>query len=1781
MQRHALSALLTLIFSCTALQADFDDDSREAQSDLAIQFDDFPDNSEPDIELLLYDEKNFDEFGQAPTLDETIKEQSKLAIDIHGIPSAIVNGCVNVISGEYQEVATDYTLPGAVPLNLQRYYCGGKCTKASFLNGWQLSHGAKLLSYIDPKHYDCAILKGSDRHGTQFKKQDYKHCYSCPDAFFKNGVTNCAFGELSAQTNFKNDRLYKQNKGFDLETSDQTTYSFVKSSYDPERESKTHGYRLELLTLPDGTAYKYRYSQPFGMPTSISLLNRKGVLKGDLKLKEIPWQSEFQENPELIYLTSTGEEIKYRFHIYGSNRAILSEVVPPHGPKVKYSYEDINDNYKKKRLTSRKLPDQRQLKIAYYQCEDKLCKNKVGQLISPCGKGGELVATHVFEYFKCFGPNPLDNRSAIVTNALGGKTRYTWNKKGKRLNGITHLDSNDSPIYSEKYVWGDDWEDQSHLTARLLEDNKGSLLAYLKYQYDEYGNLTRTSLYGDLTGERSSSEIKNIKEAQDSYDCFQVKCRYDSHKRRILEDDGRTVQLYKWKDETNLLTAHLISYLGRIQVRHFYEHDVSGAVCLEITDDGSTEESNDLTDVTERLIKITQNDKLGLPIIIKEQALDLSTGKLSKIRKTVNQYDRHGWLVAQSIYGSDGKLAYTQEWQHDAHGNIIYEKNALGFETVSEYDLNNNLIFEKKSDGAARVLTYDRMNKLIHEEQQASNGDRLHKSFRYDAMGNCVSSFDQYDHETVKNYDSQGRLLKTVYHGAGKREISYARNALGMASQIEDGNGYVTSISYNLRGKPTLISHPDGVVEKNSYNIWGDLIKTVSRDDIAILYSYDAQGREIEKKWVKGNTLLKSITKKYNAFHLICETDSKGNETHYSYDATGKQISEVRGNKRTYYKYDVLGNKEASIILLENDRSISHIEKHDVAGQVIESYTINSDGQVLNKIETRYDAHGHEIEKINDGQAITRTNYDPFGRVICTINPLGEATHTTYQDSLCAKEVTNSLGVKTTTTYDCFGQPILEQRFDQMGALIEEISYAYDGNGNKILRKEKTQDQPIITRWQYDLLNRLIKTTEAQGTYDQKVVKYHYDTAGRMTEVEKADDVILHYTYDPLGRRISLKSSDGTLAYSYRYDKNDNLLVAGDEIQNTRVLRTYDIHNQMISETLPYGHSIGYSYDLLGNISCITLPDQSQICYEREGEVLKQIRRIGKLDYTHSYLEFDEALNPTKVRLAKQAGEIAVDYDLLNRPTEICSDRWQEKLTYKAHLLEKRSVRDQIDETASNYLYDARDQIISEDGTANHQFEYDWQGNPICYDAKQRTFNARNALVHDGQNEYEYDDNGNRIADGTNLYFYDALDRLCEVEKPERSYQYVYDGLGRRVARFDEGKITYYLWQKDQEIGRISSGGTIKELQVLSPSNRAVAFELKGKLFVPLHDIFGHVRTLLDEEGHCQATYRYSSFGEEQIFGDILSPWRYAGKRTDKETGFIYFGERYYDPQTLTWISADPLEDADGPNLYAYVHNNPLFYVDLDGCFSWDWLSSTAVQVAMVCVDVALVASTGVFGVAEGLVCGLSGGLTGTAIDLAIDAYAIYGQGGVSAACAGASTSTITYNVCKTIGQVAGAAISLTPLGKSVQAGMGGVSSGLNLAKGVKSTVVAKTATNIASKCARTVTVVNSLGQKVTVNLIEGTRKGGMKHLLRDHLAISTAKNSSKYLPGIGAKEVEELIIEGCKRGGEWEIHSKSGLRSIVVDMGRYIGTKRSDNSLTTKMKIVLNGDDIHTAFPF
>ena len=61
------------------------------------------------------------------------------------------------------------------------------------------------------------------------------------------------------------------------------------------------------------------------------------------------------------------------------------------------------------------------------------------------------------------------------------------------------------------------------------------------------------------------------------------------------------------------------------------------------------------------------------------------------------------------------------------------------------------------------------------------------------------------------------------------------------------------------------------------------------------------------------------------------------------------------------------------------------------------------------------------------------------------------------------------------------------------------------------------------------------------------------------------------------------------------------------------------------------------------------------------------------------------------------------------------------------------------------------------------------------------------------------------------------------------------------------------------------------------------------------------------------------------------NPFRFSTKYQDEETGFLYYGYRYYDPSTGRWPSRDPIGELGGNNLYGFTYNAPVGQFDSEG----------------------------------------------------------------------------------------------------------------------------------------------------------------------------------------------------------------------------------------------------------
>jgi RHS repeat-associated protein len=208
------------------------------------------------------------------------------------------------------------------------------------------------------------------------------------------------------------------------------------------------------------------------------------------------------------------------------------------------------------------------------------------------------------------------------------------------------------------------------------------------------------------------------------------------------------------------------------------------------------------------------------------------------------------------------------------------------------------------------------------------------------------------------------------------------------------------------------------------------------------------------------------------------------------------------------------------------------------------------------------------------------------------------------------------------------------------------------------------------------------------------------------------------------------------------------------------------------------------------------------------------------------------------------------------------------------------------------------------------------------------------------QSTYDYYPDGRRARKTVKVWDGNAW-------QPYRACQLIYNqwNLIREVVT-ENGTTTTrdYAWGldlsgiKDGQWGQASGGigGLLAITEVVGASTN---------IFLPICDHIGTVHALVAAVTNnvtlaaptVVATYDYTPYGE-LIAADgqyaSSSPFGFSSKYRDSETGLIYYGYRYYDPRTGTWMSRDPKGEAGGVNLTAAFEGDPVNNIDPDGCDS-------------------------------------------------------------------------------------------------------------------------------------------------------------------------------------------------------------------------------------------------------
>jgi RHS repeat-associated protein len=196
---------------------------------------------------------------------------------------------------------------------------------------------------------------------------------------------------------------------------------------------------------------------------------------------------------------------------------------------------------------------------------------------------------------------------------------------------------------------------------------------------------------------------------------------------------------------------------------------------------------------------------------------------------------------------------------------------------------------------------------------------------------------------------------------------------------------------------------------------------------------------------------------------------------------------------------------------------------------------------------------------------------------------------------------------------------------------------------------------------------------------------------------------------------------------------------------------------------------------------------------------------------------------------------------------------------------------------------------------------------------------------------------------------WDARNRLATASTTGAaavSESYLYDGLGRRIAKVSNGVRTDYLYDGADIVAEYRGGdwsapsvryvhgaGTDEVLErIASVNGMAQAAEYYAA------DGLGSVVALARADGsQLRGTLR-DAWGRA-VYNIPGSPlplgYGYTGREHDA-TGLVYYRARYYDAafgnvQSGAFVSRDPIGIAGGINDYAYVGNNPVNATDPSG----------------------------------------------------------------------------------------------------------------------------------------------------------------------------------------------------------------------------------------------------------
>ena len=506
----------------------------------------------------------------------------------------------------------------------------------------------------------------------------------------------------------------------------------------------------------------------------------------------------------------------------------------------------------------------------------------------------------------------------------------------------------------------------------------------------------------------------------------------------------------------------------------------------------------------------------------------------------------------------------------------------------------------------------------------------------------------------------------------------YAYNFAGDMVSSTDGEGRTTQYEYNRMGKLSAIVDPTGEKETYHYDGQGRLIRRTDRNGVTVELGYNLYGAPLFKK----------------------EKDSAQGDF-YEYTPEGLLKCAISEGMRYAYEYDEMGRM---------------IRK-------------SASGRTL--LALSYDKNGNKVRQIDVTGKLTGFDYDRMGQVLRLTDGGQELAAYTYNPDGTPQAVTHG-PIRQEYAYD-LDKNLTGLTVRSGDALLSQISYAYDGNGNRTRR----QALDGTTLYQYDALNQLQRVD-----YPAYSEELFYDKAGnRARRLLDGEEAL--YQYDPRNRLMAL--TRGGVTTTFQYDRAGNLL------QDDKAKYTYDAFNRTVKVE---------TFD--GNVQ-VNRYDAEGLRHEMEenGRLVRFIFHKGE-----AVAEQEE--NSNVIRLIRGSELIARS-----------SDSESARTYYHYASDEMGSTTHIVDENGNvknRYAYDAWGKITAKAEAVPNRFTY--YGQQIDPITQQYYLRARfyNPVLGRFTQEDTY------RGDGLNLYAYCANNPVYYID-PSGYYK---DGVERAQFQFSE-----------------------------------------------------------------------------------------------------------------------------------------------------------------------------------------------------------------------------------------------------------------------------------------------------------------------------------------------------------------------------------------------------------